>query len=492
MMEKERVWSTRKKNATILMVAMAFYWALFVLFLFPSELFPAMSYRVSTLRYSIILASVFISCSIIFSLSARNAVTFIVRHRLILAALWLLTVSNVALPLLFQASGLEVPVYLFWSYPVIVALYGFVLSLHLASRFEDFDERETAVILTTSLLISFLFGLALASSIEKAGLIQSDSNYLMLIASGLVILFTPPSGSTCSVLGNAPTESHKFGLRRAASAKLLLPVILFCYLIGSGVFMGVYAPSNDGPWFLDDNLHCMLGLLLFLVFALYSFIGWRTSRRPYPWVVFVFICLAVLYCAALLYPAWTELCKEIMLPSRPLAMVLLWASASAWARATNRPVPWAIAVIALPMISTADLIADAVCFLSFPQETLDFAVKCIVLLTAFAMTVGLALWIFAHQRPDGDQQGLGVRNRRQSGLQSGVTLEYMTEAYGLSRREFEVLILLSAGNTQKKIAQNLTVSINSVQTYAKNLYRKLDIHSKQELIDLVDRIEQTL
>ena len=31
----------------------------------------------------------------------------------------------------------------------------------------------------------------------------------------------------------------------------------------------------------------------------------------------------------------------------------------------------------------------------------------------------------------------------------------------------------------------MLVSINSVQTYAKSLYRKLDIHSKQELIDLV-------
>ena len=37
----------------------------------------------------------------------------------------------------------------------------------------------------------------------------------------------------------------------------------------------------------------------------------------------------------------------------------------------------------------------------------------------------------------------------------------------------------------KRIAEKMLVSINSVQTYAKSLYRKLDIHSKQELIDLV-------
>jgi len=45
--------------------------------------------------------------------------------------------------------------------------------------------------------------------------------------------------------------------------------------------------------------------------------------------------------------------------------------------------------------------------------------------------------------------------------------------------------LLSKGYTQKRIAQDLGLSINSVQTYAKSLYRKMDVHSRQDLIDLV-------
>ena len=44
--------------------------------------------------------------------------------------------------------------------------------------------------------------------------------------------------------------------------------------------------------------------------------------------------------------------------------------------------------------------------------------------------------------------------------------------------------LLAEGNSQRIIANRLQVSIGTVQTHAKNVYRKLGIHSKQELIDL--------
>lgn len=58
------------------------------------------------------------------------------------------------------------------------------------------------------------------------------------------------------------------------------------------------------------------------------------------------------------------------------------------------------------------------------------------------------------------------------------------DAYGLTEREVAVASLLAKGNSQRKIADILHVSIGTVQTHVKNVYRKLDIHSRQELIDL--------
>ena len=60
--------------------------------------------------------------------------------------------------------------------------------------------------------------------------------------------------------------------------------------------------------------------------------------------------------------------------------------------------------------------------------------------------------------------------------------------HGLSGREVEVLELLARGNTRQSIATKLVVSENTVRTHVKNIYAKLYIHSKQQLIDLVDAI----
>jgi LuxR family maltose regulon positive regulatory protein len=52
----------------------------------------------------------------------------------------------------------------------------------------------------------------------------------------------------------------------------------------------------------------------------------------------------------------------------------------------------------------------------------------------------------------------------------------------LSAREIEVLGLFAAGLTNATIARRLFVSPNTVKWYAKNLYRKLDVHSRSEAI----------
>lgn len=62
--------------------------------------------------------------------------------------------------------------------------------------------------------------------------------------------------------------------------------------------------------------------------------------------------------------------------------------------------------------------------------------------------------------------------------------------YGLSEREFEVMGYLSKGRGVSFTAEQLGLSQNTVKAYAKSLYKKLDVHSREELIDLVDEFER--
>ncbi|MEC4294912.1 helix-turn-helix transcriptional regulator [Adlercreutzia shanghongiae] len=60
------------------------------------------------------------------------------------------------------------------------------------------------------------------------------------------------------------------------------------------------------------------------------------------------------------------------------------------------------------------------------------------------------------------------------------------ERYGLSDRETEIAVLLAKGRTRPYIREQLFISTNTVATHIKHIYQKLNIHSKEELIDMVN------
>lgn len=58
--------------------------------------------------------------------------------------------------------------------------------------------------------------------------------------------------------------------------------------------------------------------------------------------------------------------------------------------------------------------------------------------------------------------------------------------YGFTPRENDIFLLLAQGHTMPAIAERLFVSENTVKSHVKRIYQKLDIHSRSELIDLVN------
>lgn len=56
------------------------------------------------------------------------------------------------------------------------------------------------------------------------------------------------------------------------------------------------------------------------------------------------------------------------------------------------------------------------------------------------------------------------------------------ETQSLSKREKEILDLLSKGFTHKQIAENIFISPETVRGHLKNIYKKLQVHSKTEAV----------
>lgn len=61
----------------------------------------------------------------------------------------------------------------------------------------------------------------------------------------------------------------------------------------------------------------------------------------------------------------------------------------------------------------------------------------------------------------------------------------LANEFHLSRREVDVLALLARGRSIPFIAEALVISENTVRSHTQRIYVKLDVHSKQELLDLV-------
>ena len=87
-------------------------------------------------------------------------------------------------------------------------------------------------------------------------------------------------------------------------------------------------------------------------------------------------------------------------------------------------------------------------------------------------------------------------DRRQRELESGPktekrgrfsrAIEAVSQKYALSARESEVLRCLAMGYGSDRIADTMQVKVNTVRAHTHNVYVKLDVHSREELMRLVD------
>lgn len=87
--------------------------------------------------------------------------------------------------------------------------------------------------------------------------------------------------------------------------------------------------------------------------------------------------------------------------------------------------------------------------------------------------------------PDGEEDSL---EEVSSSLNKDIALasEVLGKRYGLTKRETEVLGYFARGRDVAFVCDELYLSRHTVKSYTKTIYAKLDVHSRQELIDAVE------
>lgn len=100
--------------------ALALYWPLFMLPLFPGEFFPQLPYASSNFTYSLLLFLVMLFGSLVLARRPNGLISFSRSAQVALGMLALILLAFVVLLLVFQKVGANPPLILFWLYPVVV------------------------------------------------------------------------------------------------------------------------------------------------------------------------------------------------------------------------------------------------------------------------------------------------------------------------------------------------------------------------------------
>lgn len=129
---------------------------------------------------------------------------------------------------------------------------------------------------------------------------------------------------------------------------------------------------------------------------------------------------------------------------------------------------------------------EAICQLApFAPQTLSL----IALLATLAILISY-MFVFresdliALTKPDDetDKQAseIGHRRRFQDRCREAAV------EYGLSPKETEIMILFAKGRSSARIQEELYLSRGTVTTHLRHIYQKMDVHSKQEFLDVIE------
>ncbi|WP_162610960.1 helix-turn-helix transcriptional regulator [Gordonibacter sp. An230] len=124
------------------------------------------------------------------------------------------------------------------------------------------------------------------------------------------------------------------------------------------------------------------------------------------------------------------------------------------------------------------------------------ALTAIALVSVYLLTV-LSLALFKDKGFRGfEDDGAAPAEDRLRGVQvegasCGERCDEIAEAYGFTEREREIVRYLGQGNTIHAVSKRLYISESTVKYHVKSIYQKLEIHTRQELIDMIaQRVEE--
>lgn len=386
----------------------------------------------------------------------------------------------------------------------VLCLLGVLISGLIPFEGQEFAPLYMASVLGTGIGTAFFY-LSMATCFLRLGPVGAIQNviasfFLALVANAfiplapsstalIIVVMSPcvvaflltsfdgdyPAGTNSGVI------SSKIGNLKPLLAKLGLCIAAFSLV--SGVFKGMYLGFTPA-WSLNTTLALLAALAVAAVLlgVSYGFTKRLSATSMYRVVFFIELVSAV----ALIVSAQSlDVASAVQRSSGEMFRCLIFIFALRLC--------WCTALPSLPVFGLTLALSKVASFTValmlnlLPAEILEaLSSKPTPALVMILVLAFMYLYVFTEDDVRILMETNHVRSTKEA---NELRCAALTARAGLSPRESQVLCLYSEGKTLVAIAEELELSESTVSMYRKKIYAKLDIHSKQELLGLLEAEE---
>lgn len=263
-----------------------------------------------------------------------------------------------------------------------------------------------------------------------------------------------------------------------------LAVSLFAIMLVYGG-MRIYVGAIDAPANMEGSL-AMLGVALAVCggFAVWGWLRGNTSASVGPvfkgTVVLLAFCLLL---AAFYGAALVSIIAPLVTVVDVVVEILCWVLLADRAR-TQRTPAFLVFVLGRAAVEAGMMAGQLIGWASYGQ-IVPFAISgtCLLMVAVgFLMKDPDTVLVF-----EAPTQKERDAVEELTGAPIGERLGQVAEACGLTQREREIFELWATGHGSKYIQETCSISASTVKTHVRHIYEKCGVHSRAEIIDLLER-----
>ncbi len=280
--------------------------------------------------------------------------------------------------------------------------------------------------------------------------------------------------------GSSVQSSENLGAANGLSIKqFLIPLVILTFVIGFSLGVVHYVTFVDSAWSFEKYLYLLLAVFISGLLLL-TIINRFTVKKS----IFPLFLSTIIVAAGFLTFILPDINVNVTITVHSLGFYffdyLIWALASTYAQKSGTISKMFMTVYSANQVG--QLLGT-----SFGNwQLFDLTSQTAYTIMAAAMAYILLVIATAVLLNMSRSLSFSPTNRAKDILS---LCQEIAHQYGLTPRETEIMCLIVKGRSRSYIAEECSISAETVKTHINRIYGKLKIHSKQELLTIVEKKE---